>query len=71
MSSRPPPRRLTPAEIERAVDGMVEEFANRLGIPVEQGRMCLHAITSILHKHGITIEAAIEALTDPPPGKPN
>jgi hypothetical protein len=71
LMSRPPPRRLSPQEVERAFDEIVDEFAARLGIPSEQGRALLYSIMSVLVKHGVTLEAAIEALADPPPVKPN
>jgi hypothetical protein len=70
MVRRPPPP-LTPEEKERAVDEIVEELAGRLGVPVERARALLYALTTVMKKHGITLEAAIEALTDPPPPKPN
>jgi hypothetical protein len=69
--SRSPRRRLSAREIEGAVDEMVDEFAGRLGIPHEDARRVLYAIVSVMNKHGVTFEMAIEALADKPAPKPN
>jgi hypothetical protein len=56
---RPPP-----SEIERAVEEMVREFADRLDIGPEKARRILHKCVSEMRKAGITFEQAIEALDE-------
>jgi hypothetical protein len=65
----PPPRQerqtpLTPAEIERAVDEIVREFADRLDVGPEKARRVLRVIVSHLSQAGISFEEAIALLQE-------